>query len=78
MGINQDGAWSKAYNLEGACIFGHHVNHIGIEWNGGTIHIVEYEGKGMSLNTAYFPNDDEKARRAFKRACTDLLNGKNL
>lgn len=63
--------------LEHATIYGHGVWHYLISTTIGDIHVVEYEGKGMSLETKLILADKSKAEKMFKDICRKMLDGRS-
>lgn len=66
----------QPYIQEHATIYGHGVWHYMISSTIGDIHIVEYEGKGMGIETTLILADNQKAERLFKKYCNGILSGK--
>ena len=66
----------EPYVQEHATIYGHDVWHYLISTTIGDIHVVEYDGKGMELNTTLILADNGKAEKLFKSIFNKILNGK--
>lgn len=68
----------ELFLAEHAEIYGHQVWHYVDYTEIGDIHVVEYEKKGMELETELILEDGHKAERTFKKFCNRLLNGKEI
>lgn len=69
---------TEVYTQEHATIYGHNVWHYLADTTIGQIHIVQYEARGMEINTKLFFNRNDLAEKEFRKCCNGLLNGKLL